>query len=147
MSRIYAALAIIIILIIAAYYVYDLAEDLTQAKADNAILKIAINTQNKTIKTLTDNFKLANSLNAGLRTTVSTQQKEIDNLNKKFHFKANGQSRDLGGLARAKPGLINEIINNATDNANRCFELATGAPKQKGEQNNECKELITAIGN
>lgn len=45
---------------------------------------------------------------------------------------------DIGVLAQNKPGLVERIVNNATDNVNRCFELLSGAElndKERGATN------------
>ena len=42
---------------------------------------------------------------------------------------------DLGALAAAKPQLVERTINNASDNALRCFELLSGAPLTESERN------------
>jgi len=143
--NIYVILGILSILAGGAYFVYDITSELEKTKADNVTLTTAVESQLTTINSLQEDFTLANKANANLRKTANQQELEISNLNEKFKIQANGQSRDLGAITRDKPTLINKIINNATDNVNRCFELATGAPKLKGEKNNECKEFINSI--
>lgn len=142
MIKIYAILAILAILASGGYYVNTLVKDLEIAKASNVKLTTAVDAQEKTIKSLNLDFTLAKELNTKLREVQNSQQKEIANLNKKFTTKANGEERHLGFIARSKSGLTTGIINRATQNVNRCFELATGAKKLQGEMNNECKELI-----
>jgi hypothetical protein len=64
-------------------------------------------------------------------------------LNEKF------ENSDLGKLAAAKPELIERIINNASDDALRCFELLSGSPLTEDERkatnatqfNSECPFL------
>ena len=59
------------------------------------------------------------------------------------------QRHDLGVLASKKPGTVQKIINRATTNVNRCFELESGArltekeinAKTGKEFNNECPWL------
>ena len=59
------------------------------------------------------------------------------------------QRHDLGVLANKKPGLVQKIINRATVNANRCFEIESGAKLTEKEKNaktgkafnNECPWL------
>lgn len=72
----------------------------------------------------------------------------------------NGQLRerlgrhDLGALAYARPGLVENIINNATKEAGRCFELLSGAPLNDDERNStngnefnsECPWLFDELG-
>lgn len=83
-----------------------------------------------------------NEVNRNLISAVNEKENVIRELQEKFDVQANGQSRDLGAITRVKPNLINKIVNNATQEVNRCFEIATGANPTEGERNNECKELF-----
>jgi len=47
------------------------------------------------------------------------------------------EDNDLGRLAAARPEMVQRIINNASDNALRCFELLSGAPLTEDERNAE----------
>lgn len=145
MIRLYVIAAILAILASFAYYVNTLVSDLEKANADNVTLTNVVDDQATTINGLREDFTLANKVNSDLRNVVNTQQKEINNLNEKFNIKANGQSRDFGAITRERATLINKIINVATDNVNRCFELITGAKKTNGEKNNECEEFINSF--
>ena len=60
--------------------------------------------------------------NAALRTETSRLNSEKDNLAKKLG------KHELDILAQNKPGLVNRIINRASDNVMRCFEVLTGSP-------------------
>ena len=42
---------------------------------------------------------------------------------------------ELDALAAAKPGVVERVINNASINAMRCFELMSGAPLNEKERN------------
>lgn len=42
---------------------------------------------------------------------------------------------ELNALAAAKPRLVERTVNNASDNATRCFELLSGAPLTEKERN------------
>lgn len=42
---------------------------------------------------------------------------------------------EIGALAAARPQLVENIINNASENALRCFELLSGAPLTERERN------------
>ena len=44
---------------------------------------------------------------------------------------------DISALAEAKPELVERIINNASENAMRCFELLSAAPLTDNERNAE----------
>ena len=60
--------------------------------------------------------------NAALRTETSRLNSEKDNLAKKLG------KHELDILAQNKPGLVNRIINRASDNVMRCFEILSGSP-------------------
>ena len=60
--------------------------------------------------------------NAALRTETSRLSSEKNNLVKKLG------RHELDILAQNKPGLVTRVINIASDNALRCFEVLTGSP-------------------
>jgi hypothetical protein len=60
--------------------------------------------------------------NAALRSETSRLNSEKDNLAKKLG------KHELDILAQNKPGLVNRIINRASDNVMRCFEILSGSP-------------------
>ena len=71
-------------------------------------------------------------------------------LEKKFNkVSKNFGTRDIGKLAERKPNLIAKVINNATKNVLRCFEVAAGAPlteaefnaNKRSEYNAECPSI------
>ena len=60
--------------------------------------------------------------NNALRAETSRLNSEKDNLAKKLG------KHELDILAQNKPGLVNRIINRASDNVMRCFEILSGSP-------------------
>lgn len=131
-------------------YVYKL-------KADNAILKEnqikleeAVNEQQQVIAQQKQDFESILQANKELNELTASLQKDLDVLDDKFNkTNASGKKRDIGDLANAKPKLIEKIINRATDNANRCIEIAMGSPltekeinaTKKSEINSECPSI------
>lgn len=113
-------------------------QDLIVSQHNEVTLKEAIETQGETLKTKEHVIKLSSDL----RIIAKAQAHEVKGLDDKLNVKANGQARDLGELARAKPQIVQGIINRATDDVNRCFEILTGSPVKEGEVNNECKDLV-----
>lgn len=137
------AIAIALLSILGAlWYISNLKADLAISEANVVKLEQSIKDQQAVIDTKIKEIQAIQNINNDLSTTISTQQKQIRDLNEKFDIAANGQSRDFGAITRVKPVLVNNIINRATVNANRCFELATGATPKEGEVNNECKDII-----
>jgi len=123
-------------------WVTGLRADLAVSEQNNSILQETVDTQNNTIKTLTEDFELITASNKNLTETIQKQTARVDDLHKKFNIKANGHSRDFGDIARAKPVLIERLVNKASKNVTRCFELATGAKIKENERNDECKDII-----
>ena len=117
-------------------------QDLIVSQHNEATLKGALETQSETLKTKELEHVAVIKLSSDLRSIAKAQVHEVKGLNDKLNVKASGQSRDLGDLARAKPQIVQGIINRATDDVNRCFEILTGSPVKEGEVNNECKDLV-----
>jgi len=117
-------------------YVYKL-------KADNAILKEnqikleeAVNEQQQVIAQQKQDFESILQANKELNNLNATLNEEVKRLDDKFNkTNASGKKRDIGDLANTKPGLIEKIINRATENANRCVEIAMGSPLTEKELN------------
>jgi len=117
-------------------YVYKL-------KADNAILKEnqikleeAVNEQQQVIAQQKQDFESILQANKELNQLNATLNEEVKRLDDKFNkTNASGKKRDIGDLANTKPGLIEKIINRATENANRCVEIAMGSPLTEKELN------------
>ena len=132
-----------------AWYTNRLESKLDQAQQDLIVsqhnevtLKEALETQGETLKTKELGHVTIIKLSSDLGSIAKAQAQEVKELSDKLNVKANGQSRDLGELARAKPQVVQGIINRATDDVNRCFEILTGASVKEGEVNNECKDLV-----
>ena len=72
-----------------------------------------------------EDIQLANN---ALRAETNRLSGEKDNLAKKLG------RHELDILAQNKPGLVVRVINRASDNAMRCFEVLTGAPLTPDEE-------------
>jgi hypothetical protein len=76
---------------------------------------------------------------------VQNLREDLQNLDKRF----NKNNRDIGKLAIKKPGLVEPIINGASERAKRCVEIASGSPlteaelnaTKKSEINTECPSI------
>ena len=115
----------------------------TKLQKDNAILKTnqvkletavaessqVIEQQTKDLKKIRSTLKEIDEQNAKL-------QKDSDALNNRLG------KHDIGNLAENKPGLVEKIINKASDSAARCMEIASGSPlteeELNGTPNREC---------
>lgn len=125
------------------WYVNSLKSDLEISIKNTAKLEKSVEEQKKVIKQQKADYEEIKKLNTTLDATAKKLIQESVELHKKFNIKANGLSRDFGDITRAKPKLVNKLVNRATKNVNRCFELATGAPLEEGEKNNECETLVS----
>jgi hypothetical protein len=129
--------------LIGANHLMNLKADLAVSEANTKVLKDSMILQGQVIAKQEGEIMQIQSINAELTKTNEQLDKQVKDLDKKFAVSANGNSRDFGAISRAKPDMINKIVDKATMNVNRCFELATGAPLKEGESNAECKDLAS----
>ena len=110
---------------------------------DNAVLKV---NQIKLETAVEDNNKVIEQQTADLKKIRSTLE-VIDEKNRKLQEDKDKLSdrlgkHDIGNLAEKKPGLVEKIINKASDSAVRCMEIASGSPlteeELNGSPNREC---------
>ena len=131
-------------------------------RADNQVLQInqevlkenelklndAIAEQQAVIAAKAKQAEAIQNSNNALRAETSRLSKEKGNLAKKLG------RHELDILAQNKPGLVVRVINRASDNAMRCFEVLTGAPLTPKEEaadkpslyNRECPTIHPKYG-
>jgi|TARA_B100002003_G_C14138129_1_gene547399 predicted transcriptional regulator len=133
-------IALVIIMLAGAgggyLYVKKLQKDNLTLKINQSKLETAIEDNNGVIEQQTEDLKK-------IRSTIE----EVQNLNKKLQSDKDNLSKklgkhDIGELAEKKPGLVEKIINKASDSAVRCMEIASGSPlteeELNGAPNREC---------
>ena len=117
-------------------YVKKLQKDNAILKVNQIKLETAVEDNNKVIEQQSKDLKK-------IRTTLS----ELDEVNKKLQedkdkLSSRLSKHDIGNLAENKPGLVEKIINKASDSAVRCMEIASGSPlteeELNGSPNREC---------
>lgn len=85
------------------------------------------------------NEAVIRSLQSGIREAAKTHntvsRKFAQTRRETTRLKNLLSKHDLGFLASKKPGLIQTRVNKGTANANRCFEIASGAPLMDSERN------------
>ena len=142
----YAAIILVVTSVIGGVtYTLKLQSDLATAKSNNEKLLQSVQKQHQQIIKQAAEVAEIQSVNAELNIARDELQADVDRLNTIFRISARGKSRDFGDISRARPELINKIVNRASNNVNRCFELAMGATLEEGEKNNECENLINSI--
>lgn len=143
--KIYALIAVGVATMVAGFYWYyqDSQKRIMTLMANQAKLETAVKIQEQTIKQQQEDMKKqAASLqmvNEQFAKAQRDNQALADRLSK----------RDIGNLADKKANLIENVVNNATKNANRCFEILSGSPltdaeraaTKKSEINNECPSV------
>jgi uncharacterized membrane protein YhiD involved in acid resistance len=108
---------------------------------NNNTLNKSIAIQQETINNMAFDIFDIKEINQEINNLQSKNKKEIESLRTTFEREARGK-KDLTQLSAAKPGLIEKIINNASNEALRCMELASGAEPIKEEKNKLCPELL-----
>ena len=117
-------------------YVNKLQKDNAILKTNAIKLESAVDDQKAVIEQQTKDLKQ-------IRTTLKTIEELNDKLEADRDALNNRLSKhDIGNLAENKPGLVEKIINKASDKAARCMEIASGSPlteeELNGTPNREC---------
>ena len=133
-------LALILIILASAgggyWYVQKLQKDNAILKSNQVKLETAVAESNQVIEQQSKDLKK-------IRSTL----KEVEELNDRLQEDKNSLNKrlgkhDIGNLAENKPGLVEKIINKASDSAARCVEIASGSPltdeELNGKPNREC---------
>ncbi len=127
------------------FYVFKLQKDNAILKANAIKLESAISDQKILIENQQKDFQEILQANADMNKLVNNLKKDIDELDKRFAKK----DRDFGKLAIEKSKVIERIMNNGSNKAARCLEIASGAPlteaeinaTKKSEINTECPSI------
>ena len=117
-------------------YVNKLQKDNAILKTNQIKLESAVQESNQVIEQQTKDLKKIRSALKKVEETNKKLQADRDSLNKRL------SKHDIGNLAENKPGLVEKIINKASDSAARCVEIASGSPlteeELNGTPNREC---------
>lgn len=137
-----SALTIIGILYLVYTMYNDYQEKMNKLIQDNVIYKNAAE-QNETAynKILEDIDLLLTE-----QSRVNADQQKINEISNKLLETL--RRHDMGQLAQAKPKLVENIVNNATNDVNRCVEILSGSPLTMGEINaTKPSEINSACSN
>ena len=133
-------IALVLILLAGAgggyLYVNKLQKDNAILKTNQVKLETAVAESNQVIEQQTKDLKKIRSTLKEVEELNDRLQADKDSLNKRLG------KHDIGNLAENKPGLVEKIINKASDSAARCVEIASGSPlteeELNGTPNREC---------
>lgn len=129
----------------AGWYVVNLQRALAVSQANEAKLEQAVATNEAAIEAMRRDYALQAEQLQAVNAEFAAIREQNQNLIGKL------ERHDIGLLGEQKPGLVVRIINRATDKANRCFEILSGAEltekeleAENGNQfNSECPWLFT----
>ena len=117
-------------------YVNKLQKDNAILKTNQVKLETAVAESNEVIEQQSKDLKKIRSTLKEVEELNDRLQADKDSLNKRLG------KHDIGNLAENKPGLVEKIINKASDSAARCVEIASGSPlteeELNGTPNREC---------
>jgi regulator of replication initiation timing len=117
-------------------YVNKLQKDNAILKENQLKLETAVAESNQVIEQQTKDLKKIRTTLKEVEETNAKLQADRDALNNRLG------KHDIGNLAENKPGLVEKIINKASDSAARCMEIASGSPlteeELNGTPNREC---------
>ena len=133
-------LALILIILASAgggyWYVQKLQKDNAILKSNQVKLETAVAESNQVIEQQSKDLKKIRSTLKEVEELNDKLQADKDSLNKRLG------KHDIGNLAENKPGLVEKIINKASDSAARCVEIASGSSlteeELNGAPNREC---------
>lgn len=126
---------IIVTVASAFWYVSGLRADLQQSQANVQELESAVNEQQNVIETILKEQAEIREYRNELNDVITEQRSELADLKTRFEKNSAGDDRDIGSLAYNKPALVENIINDATAEAARCMEIASGAELTQEEKN------------
>ena len=117
-------------------YVNKLQKDNAILKTNQVKLETAVAESNQVIEQQSKDLKKIRSTLKEVEELNDKLQADKDSLNKRLG------KHDIGNLAENKPGLVEKIINKASDSAARCVEIASGSSLTEeglnGTPNREC---------
>ena len=133
-------LALILIILASAgggyWYVQKLQKDNAILKSNQVKLETAVAESNQVIEQQSKDLKKIRSTLEEVEELNDKLQADKESLNKRLG------KHDIGNLAENKPGLVEKIINKASDSAARCVEIASGSQlteeELNGTPNREC---------
>ena len=153
-AQIYIVMAVVGAMMAGGFYLYyNDSQARLQAQAQTiAAQQIKIAENDAIVEQHKEDVRLQGVISEKLGMAFTESREEVDVLREKFEKvnAATQKKRDIGKLASSrKARRIEKIINNATSNVFRCFEIASGDPltaeeiaaTKKSQANNECSTI------
>ena len=153
-AQIYIVMAVVGAMMAGGFYLYYKDSQATiQAQAQvMATQQVQIAEHDKIIEQYKTDKELQARITEQMANAFNDSRQEVDDLRSKFDKvnEATQKQRDIGKLASSrKAKRIEKIINNATKNVFRCYEILSGDPltaeeiaaTKKSQANNECPAI------
>jgi hypothetical protein len=109
-----------------AYYT-NTQETIKDLTVDNVRLEQALESSERTLDEMETNYSKLEETFEQTESDFQDSRNRVRNLEEKL------SRHDLGSLAVNKPVLVERVIDKATRNINRCFEILSGAPRTPEE--------------
>ena len=120
------------------WYYNDTQEKMAILHENNAKLETATKVQKQAIEDMERQVELVNNIAKQTQDQLVESRKKIEVINNKFNKQSRLLgSRDIGKLAISKPRVITKIVDKASLNVLRCFEIVSGKPLTEKEKNAE----------
>lgn len=118
----YAIVYVLITSIIGGLYFKYSQTTIANLEKNNAELNLANEISNNTIDSLKEDVTRANKV-------IKSTNEKLAKIRKQNQLLIQKQNKhNLTELSIKKPKLVEKVINNATENVNRCFEILSGSP-------------------
>lgn len=127
-----------------AYWYFNWSQkEMQQLRENNVLLETSLAQSEAAIAALRDSMRESVERFNQAQSKFQQSQKNVIVLRDKLG------KHELGALARAKPGLVEKLVNRGSERANRCLEIITGSPlteeersaTKKSEINTECPDI------
>jgi hypothetical protein len=119
---------------ILTYGYNSIKHKLEVAENNLMVLNSVIAEQQNTITVMRIDFEKNSQILQHLNSVSKDQQSDIREMRERFsQSSATGRPRDISNIARTRPESVQRVINNASRDAARCIELASGDPHTQAE--------------
>jgi len=116
------------------WYYQDSQATIATLQQNNAKLEQNLELSERAVDTLERNIDSSNQQISTLNNTLAETRSQNNELAERL------EKHNLGILAKRKPGLVERVVNNASEKAGRCFEILSGAELTEKEKNAETPE-------
>lgn len=153
-AQVYLVMGVVVLMMAGGFYLYyQDSQARIEAQAQLiAAQQVKIAEHDEVVKQFEEDKALQSKITEQIAIAFDESRQEVDVLRDKFDKvnEATKKKRDIGKLASSrKAKRIEKIINRATANVFRCYEILSGVPRtaeeiaatKKSQANNECPTI------